>query len=58
MDSLQIQDVFDPYYVGRKPFLPKTLQPPTAVKTRKNAGKKKPRDGKDKDETTANRGSL
>lgn len=55
MDSLQIQDVFDPYYVGRKPFLSKTLQPPAAVKTPQNAGERKPRDGEDKDQTARNR---
>lgn len=56
MDSLQIQDVFDPYYVGRKPFLPNTLQP-RATEPRKNISKRKPRDRQDEDNTALNRDS-
>lgn len=54
MDGLQIQDVFDPYYAGRKPFLPKTLRP-RAAKRRKNVGETKPRERKD--DPTRKRGS-
>lgn len=39
MDSLKIQDVFDPYYVGRKPFLPKTTRV-RAMKSGKKAADK------------------
>jgi hypothetical protein len=41
MDSLQIQDVFDPYYVGRKPFIPKTLQR-HGTKAKKDVARGKP----------------
>lgn len=40
MDSLGIQDVFDPYYAGRKPFMPKRTRP-RAAKPRKVVGERR-----------------
>ncbi|HWK68506.1 MAG TPA: hypothetical protein VNS34_26585 [Rhizobiaceae bacterium] len=50
MDSLQIQDVFDPYYVGRKPFMSKRLRP-RAAEPRKGSSERKATDRDDSGDT-------
>lgn len=54
MDSLQIQDVFDPYYVGRKPFMPKRLRR-RSMEPPKGSSQRKPSGRNDKGDTTRDR---